>query len=240
MALRIEETFDVRAPEDLVWRWLTDPREVVHCLPGAELTEARDERTYAGKVKVKVGPVTIAYEGVAVIEEQDDAARRIRMRAEGKEAAGSGSARMTMTTTLERHDAGGGVVLRVVADVDVVGRIVQFGRGMIESVSKQIFRQFADCVRATLEPRAAAITAETATGATEESLTLSGAFREHPMLRDTMTGLQAPAPPYAPPRTATAMPGQRDTQPVRLLPMLWRAILDWLRARFGRSARRRD
>jgi carbon monoxide dehydrogenase subunit G len=239
MALRIEETFDVRAPEDLVWRWLADPQQVVHCLPGAELTEARDERTFAGKVKVKVGPVTIVYDGVATIEELDDAARRIRMRAEGKEAAGSGSARMTMTTTLERN-AAGGVMVRVVADVDVVGRIVQFGRGMIESVSKQIFRQFADCVSATLEPRAAAITAETSTGATEESLTLSGAFREHPMLRDTMTGLQTPAAPYAPPRTATAVPGHRETQPVPLLPMLWRAFVDWLRARFTRSARRRD
>lgn len=234
MALRIEETFDVRATEELVWSWLTDPREVVKCLPGAELTEERDARTFVGKVKVKVGPVTIGYEGVAVIEEQDDAAHRIRLRAEGKEAAGSGSARMSMTSTIEASE-NGVVVVRVVADVDVVGRIVQFGRGMIESVTKQIFRQFADCARSTLEPRAAALTGESAT-ATAESLTLSGAFREHPMLRDTMTGLQAPAAPYAPPRTATAVPERRETQPVALVPMMWRAFLGWLRSLFGRRS----
>lgn len=235
MALRIEEKFDVRATEDLVWSWLTDPREVVQCLPGAELTEVRGPLTYAGRVKVKVGPVTIAYDGVATIEEQDHDARRIRMRAEGKEAAGSGSARMTMTSTVETNEAGA-VVVHIVADVDVVGRIVQFGRGMIESVSKQIFHQFAACARNTLEPRAASLTGE---NATQESLTLSGAFREHPMLRDTMTGLQSPAHPYSPPRPATAVPEQRSTQPVPLLPMLWRALLDWLRARFGRTPRGR-
>lgn len=233
MALRIEETFEIRASRDLVWSWLTDPREVVQCLPGAELTEVRDPLTYAGRVKVKVGPVTIAYDGVATIEEQDHDARRIRMRAEGRESAGSGSARMTMTSTVEEN-AGGGSTVRVVADVDVVGRIVQFGRGMIESVSRQIFRQFSECVRATLEPRASSTSGM---AVTEESLTLSGAFREHPMLRDTMTGMQAATKPYSPARAATAVPGPRITEPVRILPMLWRAILDRLRALFRRTGR---
>src|SRR3712207_9376152 len=95
MAMKIEETFRVRAPVDRVWRWLVDPRQVVTCLPGAELTEQEGERVYLGRVKVKVGPVTASYAGRATIVEQDNAAHVVRLSAEGREPSGSGSAPMS-------------------------------------------------------------------------------------------------------------------------------------------------
>ena len=110
----------------------------------------QDESTFLGKVKVKVGPVVAAYSGKVVITERDDSARVVRMTGEGRESAGSGSAKVTITSSVvELLD--GMTEVRVTADLDIVGKIAQFGRGMIESVNKQMFRQFAECVRATLE-----------------------------------------------------------------------------------------
>jgi carbon monoxide dehydrogenase subunit G len=154
MAIRIEERFRVAAPVEAVWAYLVDPRRVVTCLPGAALTEVVDERTFLGTVKVKVGTVTVSYKGRVRLVEVDAAAHRVRMEGEGRESTGAGSAKMRMESTVA--GAGGGAEVVVVSDVDVVGRIVQLGRGMIEQVSHQLFQQFAACVRATLEGEAAA------------------------------------------------------------------------------------
>ncbi|MDQ3997702.1 MAG: SRPBCC family protein, partial [Gemmatimonadota bacterium] len=154
MGFGIKETFRVQAPVDRVWRYLVDPKQVVHCLPGAELTGDEGERVYLGKVKVKVGPVTASYSGRARLTEVNDAEHVVRMDAEGRESGGGGSAKLRMTSRVAQHPEGGAEV-RVEAEVDVAGKIVQFGRGMIESVSKQLFKEFAGCVRAALESPAA-------------------------------------------------------------------------------------
>jgi carbon monoxide dehydrogenase subunit G len=200
MSLRIEETFQLQAPVDRVWAYLSDPRQVVHCLPGAELTSVESETTFLGKVKVKVGPVTAAYNGRVTILERDDAAHVVRLVGDGRESSGGGSAKMTMTSTLLALPTGATEV-RVIADLDIVGRLVQFGRGMIESVNKQMFKQFTDCLRATLE-----------TGA--------------PVARE---GTAAPggevgsARGVAVPPVAAATPGRAAGEPVRLLPIVLRA-----------------
>jgi uncharacterized protein len=154
MAIRIEERFRVKAPVEAVWDYLVDPRRVVTCLPGAELTEVVDERTFNGAVKVKVGTITVSYKGRVRLVEVDASGRRVRMEGEGRESTGSGSAKMGMESTVSAVDGGAEVVVR--SDVDVVGRIVQLGRGMIEQVSHQLFEQFASCVRGTLESEEAA------------------------------------------------------------------------------------
>ncbi len=154
MATRIEERFVVKAPPDAVWAYLVDPRRVVSCLPGAELAAVVDERTFDGNVKVKVGSITIAYRGRVRMAEVDPAARRVRMTGEGREAGGAGGAKMTMESRVTPlADGGAEVVLQ--AEVDVAGRLVQLGRGMIPQVSHQIFLQFAACVRGVLEAEAA-------------------------------------------------------------------------------------
>jgi carbon monoxide dehydrogenase subunit G len=154
MSTRIEERFEVRAPAARVWAFLVEPRRVCTCLPGAELTEAVDDRTFDGTVKVKVGPVTVAYRGRVCLEEIDEGARRVRMTGEGRESGGAGSARMRMESRV-LETAPGTAEVTVLAEVDVVGRLVQLGRGMIEQVSHQVFLQFAERVRASLEAEAA-------------------------------------------------------------------------------------
>jgi uncharacterized protein len=150
VSLKIEETFQVKAPVARVWAYLSDPRQVVNCLPGAELTSVESDTTFLGKVKVKVGPVTAAYNGKVTITERDDAAHVVKLLGDGRDASGGGSAKMTMTSTLAPL-GDGETEVRVSADLDIVGKLAQFGRGMIESVNKQMFKQFTDCLRATLE-----------------------------------------------------------------------------------------
>ena len=150
MPFKIEEEFEVRAPVQQVWEYLIDPAKVVVCIPGAELLEAQDERTFVGAVKVKVGPMSMSYKGLMKFTEVDEQEHQVRMVGEGREAGGAGSAKVTMLSKVT--PLGGGVSLVVVnAEVDLVGKIVQFGRGMIEEVSRQLFRQFSACVKQRLE-----------------------------------------------------------------------------------------
>jgi len=158
MAFKIQEGFEVQAPVQRVWEYLIDPARVAVCLPGAELLESRDDGSYLGAVKVKVGPVAMSFKGAVRFTELDEQGRVVRLVGEGREAGGAGSAKLTMLSKITSLSNGGSQVT-VEAEVDIVGKIVQFGRGMIEEVSRQLFRQFAACVKqhlevATIEPQA--------------------------------------------------------------------------------------
>ena len=149
MPFKIEESFDVEAPVQRVWEYLNDPARVAVCLPGAELLESRDDGTYLGAVKVKLGPVAMSFKGVVTFTERDEQARTVRLVGDGREAGGGGSAKLTMLSKITALPNGSHVVVE--AEVDMVGKIVQFGRGMIGEVSKQLFRQFAACAKQQLE-----------------------------------------------------------------------------------------
>src|SRR5215472_19138953 len=119
-------------------------------MPGAELSEVVDPTTFKGKVRIKVGPITVSYNGTARIAERDDAARSATLHAEGRETTGPGSARATARMSVA--DAGGGAsAVRLVTDYTVAGRIANFGRGVMEDVSKRLVSQMADCIKANLE-----------------------------------------------------------------------------------------
>jgi carbon monoxide dehydrogenase subunit G len=101
-------------------------------------------------VKVKIGPVAMSFKGVVKFTERDEQGRLVRLVGEGREAGGGGSAKLTMLSKITPVAEGGSQVV-VEAEMDVVGKIVQFGRGMMEEVSRQMFRQFSACVRQQLE-----------------------------------------------------------------------------------------
>jgi len=154
MAIEIKESFQVDAPIEAVWRLFMDAEKVVTCLPGAMLEETIDERNFVGKVKVKVGAVTSSYKGKVQFTEIDEQAHRLQLVGEGKETSG-GTARGTMTTTLTALTDGKTEVVAE-ATVELTGRIMQVGRGMINGVSKQLFKQFAARAKQILEAEPAA------------------------------------------------------------------------------------
>jgi uncharacterized protein len=184
MAFKITERFEVQAPVERVWNYLIDPASVVQCLPGAELLESQDDGSFVGQIKVKVGPLSMSYKGKGSFTERNDETHTVRMMGEAREVGGSGSTKVTMVSSVVALD-GGGSAVAVDADINIVGRIVQFGRGMIEEVSRQMFRQFATCVKSRLEveepPRPESPSTERASpensapGATTSASTTTGA-----------------------------------------------------------------
>ena len=147
--MRIDNEFQVSAPPERVYAFLLDVNRVVTCLPGAELSEVVDPTTFKGKVKIKVGPITVAYNGTARIAERDEANRVATLEAEGRETTGPGSARATARMSVQ--DADGTSLVRLETDYTVAGRIANFGRGVMEDVSKRLVAQMAECIKANLE-----------------------------------------------------------------------------------------
>jgi len=161
MALQIEKTFLVKAAPTAVWSFLTDPRRVARCMPGAAITEQVDERTYAGTITVKVGPVTASYKGKLHFERLDAATGSAEIVASGQEIRGKGGADMRLTSRLAER-APGATEVTATSQVNVTGILAQFGRGMIQDVGDQMFKQFTECMRAELEAPPAAKSEEAA------------------------------------------------------------------------------
>ncbi len=150
MGMTIEQKFSVNASPDRVWAFLTDPYQVAACLPGAAITSQIDDRTYEGTVTVKVGPVTAAYKGKVRFERLDPQRLEAEVVGRGQDVKGKGGAEVRMLSRLVPAD-GGQTAVVVRSDVNISGILAQMGRGMIESVSTQIFQQFASAVRRRLE-----------------------------------------------------------------------------------------
>jgi carbon monoxide dehydrogenase subunit G len=118
-------------------------------MPGAELEEVVDERTFLGNVKVKVGAITATYKGRVRLTELDGGGHTVQLVAEGRDASG-GTAKGTMVGRL-RSVPGGGTEVVAEASIDLTGRIMQVGRGMIQGVSQQLFQQFVASAKTRLE-----------------------------------------------------------------------------------------
>lgn len=149
MAIRLEERFVVNAPVDAVWDFMVDPRRVVACVPGGEL-EAVDGRTFLGVVKVLVGPLTLAYRGRVRLAMVDTGLRRVTIVGEARERAGTDTARLTLESWLTSLPDGRTEVVAN-ARVDVAGRILQLGLGVLQPLGHAVFQEFAARVEARIE-----------------------------------------------------------------------------------------
>ena len=132
-----------------MFAYLLDVNKVVGCVPGAQLSEVVDPTTFKGNVKIKVGPVTVTYNGTARITDRDDARHTATLTAEGRETTGPGSARAT--AQMRVHTAGEGSTVEIVTEYHVTGRVAQFGRSVIPDVSRRLVQEMARCIQANLE-----------------------------------------------------------------------------------------
>ena len=143
--MQIENEFTVPAPADRLWSYLLDVERIAPCMPGAELTETVDERTWKGKVNMKLGPVSLSFSGTVAIEERDDAAHRVVLRAKGMESKGKGAANAAVTSWLEPGE--GTTTVKMIADIQLTGAVAQLSRGLLPEVSRKLTQQFADCLQ---------------------------------------------------------------------------------------------
>jgi carbon monoxide dehydrogenase subunit G len=149
--MEIDNSFDVPLPPDQAWKTLMDIERIAPCMPGAELTEIVDDKTFKGKVSVRLGPVALTFQGTATFEDVDDAAHKATVKAQGADAKGRGGANANVGFHLEPSDAGSSV--KIHTDLQLSGSVAQYGRGagMIQDLASQIIGQFADNLSKQIE-----------------------------------------------------------------------------------------
>jgi uncharacterized protein len=146
----------IGAPLAETWRALLDVPRVARALPGASVERDAVEGAYRGRLKVRVGPVGLEYEGIARLLDADEDDHVVSYRVEGRDVHGGGGARATITNQLEAVDGRTRVVVET--ELVVTGRAAQFGRGLMEDIAGRLLGQFAARLEALSEPggRAAA------------------------------------------------------------------------------------
>src|SRR5688572_12704952 len=141
--MKIEDRFRVNLPVEEAWRVLLDIERIAPCMPGAQLQEVEGDE-YRGVVKVKVGPITAQYKGVAKLAAVDEAAHRAVIDAQGRDTRGQGNAKATITMALTPD--GDGTEVSIDNDVTITGKVAQFGRGVMADVSGKLLAQFVECL----------------------------------------------------------------------------------------------
>jgi carbon monoxide dehydrogenase subunit G len=151
LGIKIENTFVVPLSVPEAWTVLLDVKRVIACMPGAELTEVVDERTFRVLLKAKLGPVALAFKGTGKLEEVDEAARRIRIKASGNETSGRGGAQADIVVDLAA--TGEGTTVKLGTDLALTGAVAQYGRGlgMIQDVSKHLIGKFSENLRVQIQ-----------------------------------------------------------------------------------------
>ncbi len=145
--MELNNEFRVAVPVAKTWEVLTDVERVAPCLPGATLLSV-DGDEFTGAVKVKVGPITVSYQGEAAFQEKDAAARRVALKASGKETRGNGNAAALVTAQLK--DEGDATLVVITTDLTISGKAAQFGRGVLADVAGNLIGQFAKSLEASV------------------------------------------------------------------------------------------
>src|SRR2546429_8669917 len=149
----ITTRFELAAPIEAAWAYLLDVPKIAHCVPGASLTEVIDDKTYGGKVDVKLGPIGVSYKGRITIQNMDESAHTVSVRAEGSETRGRGGASATMTAQLQPTEKGTSVIMNT--DLAVSGVVAQVGRtGIMPAVAQRMAPRVAHCVARGLKTAA--------------------------------------------------------------------------------------
>src|SRR6202047_3672824 len=147
LPMKLTNEFTVSAPAQKAWEVLTDLRQVVPLMPGAQLI-GQEGDDYMGKVKVKVGPVISEFTGKANFVDLDRENHRAVINARGREARGTGNAGAVVTAQL--HPDGNNSRVTSDTDLKIVGKLAQFGSGMLQQVSEKLLGQFVESLEAKL------------------------------------------------------------------------------------------
>jgi carbon monoxide dehydrogenase subunit G len=147
--MRIEQEFVVARSPDVVWDLFQDVPSVAHCLPGAELLGQSDDGTYDGKLTVKLGPMSAAFEGKATVTPEPEA-RKATIEGKGVDKRGGSRGQVKVVYAITPEETGSRVSIE--ADVTLSGPAAQFGRtGLINEMSKRLIVEFASCLEAKLK-----------------------------------------------------------------------------------------
>jgi carbon monoxide dehydrogenase subunit G len=172
LTVEFDNSFEVPLAPAQAWPLLMDIRRIAPCMPGAELTEVVDDKTYKGKIAVRLGPVALAFAGLVKFEELDDVNHTARVKAQGSDAKGRGGANATASFRLEGVPGGSKVLVHT--DLALSGAVAQYGRGVgiVQATAAQIMNQFAANLRQQIAAQSPA--AETPAAPPQAAKPISG------------------------------------------------------------------
>lgn len=142
--------FEVPLPPADAWPVLMNIQRIAPCMPGAKLTEVLDDKSFKGNIAVRLGPVALTFAGLVTFEEVDNTNHMARVKAQGTDAKGRGSAQAAATFRLEPSETGSKV--QVHTDLTLSGAVAQYGRGvgMIQATAAALMNQFANNLKKQL------------------------------------------------------------------------------------------
>ena len=222
MSMELDHSFTVPVPPDRAWDVLLDVEKIAPCMPGATVEEF-DGEVVTGRIKVKVGPVSLTYRGTAKFIERDPAARVVVVEASGKETRGAGTASATIRSALEPESSGEATKVTIHTTMNVTGRPAQFGRGVIVEVGGKLVEKFAENL-AQLISGGGAAAAEDATST--DGASTDGASTGQPAATVGIgPGSTEPNPVIPVASTASAPPAQQNDDSINLVKLVGPAIL---------------
>jgi uncharacterized protein len=215
--MEFDNSFEVPLSPPQAWAVLMDIRRIAPCMPGAELTEIVDPQNYKGKIAVRLGPVALSFAGRIEFDNVDDVNHSARVKAQGNDAKGRGSANATATFRIE--PAGSGSKVLIHTDLMLAGAVAQYGRGvgMIQTTAAQIIGQFASNLRTQLAQEPPSAPAASAQPRAPASAPIAGAAR---------TAAAAPqvSPSSVSPSSNTPLPPPPAAKPISGLSLIARVI----------------
>ena len=146
--MQIKDSFIINAPQEKVWEFLFDIPKLSECVPGIEDVEVVDDKTYRGKLVVKVGPIKSSFSGTVILTEVD-APNRIAGVVEGDDKTSASSVKASFAGTLKTVEGGTEAAFEVEANLR--GRLAQFGGPVITATAKKLTAEFAKNLRERLE-----------------------------------------------------------------------------------------
>lgn len=148
MGITLQNDFTIPAPVDDVWAYFNDPEKVAPCLPGAELTQVVDPNNFKGRVKVKMGPVSLSFAGTLKVISRNEGSHTVVMKGVGGEEKGKGQAEANVTAVL--NGSGDSTTVKITQDITMSGAVAQYGRGMMGDVTTALMNQFAKCLASAM------------------------------------------------------------------------------------------
>ena len=228
MSMEMDHSFTVPVPPDRAWDVLLDVKGIAPCMPGATVEEF-DGEVVTGRIKVKVGPVSLTYRGTAKFIERDPDAHVVVMEASGKETRGAGTASATVRASLEPESSGEATKVTMHTTMNVTGRPAQFGRGVMVEVGGKLVEKFAENLAQLIsgDGAAAADGAATADGATATGdVSTDGASAgESTGSAETGPGSTQPSVIIPVASTASAPTAQQNDDSINLVRLVGPSIL---------------
>jgi uncharacterized protein len=213
MAMELDHSFTVPVPPDQAWDVLLDVQRIAPCMPGATV-DTVDGDDVAGRLKVKVGPVSLTYKGTATFKDRNSSDRSMLVEASGKELRGAGTASATVRAALQPDNEPDATLVTLHTTLSVTGRPAQFGRGVITEVGSRLIDKFADNLALQLSGGADGAAASDGAAAFDEAEPVGAAAESAPA---ETASVPAPSPSSDDTAAATAIPPAPRLAPVHPL-----------------------